>query len=152
MGGMKLRPNEKTKWTGSAKTGGALQYAVTEPLRRWAVLYPEHMHLSNFKKFIDKVIEFGSQKGIEISEPKFMKFEDKIEVWMEAFGFLATSGVQMVMLIDKKEDRTHGKLKLFECLYKVLTQHLTFEKMMVGLLFSIYLKFYIFRNASKAAL
>lgn len=53
-------------------------------------------------------MDFGRQKGIEIDEPKFMEFEDEIGSWMEAFNFCVEKGVQMVMLIDKREDKTHG--------------------------------------------
>lgn len=55
------------------------------------------------------LMDFCQQKGIKIAEPKYLQFDDEIEAWMECFTFLAESDVQMVMLIDKKEDKTHGR-------------------------------------------
>lgn len=111
--GIKLKPNEKTQFKGNVHgTDGIkvehLKYAVTEPLKRWAILYPEAMDSDEFNRFAETIIKFAEQKGIKVEEPKLMKFEDSLKVWAEAFELFEKNKVQLVMLIDEKENKTHG--------------------------------------------
>lgn len=88
-----------------------MKYTQTNPLRRWAILYPDYLKdQSVFKDFTKVLIKFAKEKGIPIDEPKLMQFDaEKVNVWHDAFKFLGNNQAQLVMLIDPREKKTHGK-------------------------------------------
>uniref|UniRef100_A0A914C314 PAZ domain-containing protein n=1 Tax=Acrobeloides nanus TaxID=290746 RepID=A0A914C314_9BILA len=132
MGGKKVIPDEKTRWRTRDFT-----YTQGAEIKKWAILYHESRKdlVLNFKGILQ---EYAKQKGVKLGNPQPLKLSDEnnLNEWDKHFKFLAESKAEFVLFIGSKKDGTsslseginyHHRLKLFESLYKVLTQHVASE-------------------------
>ena len=62
------------------------------------------------------------KKGLAIMKQPIIATFGSGSRWMETFERIVDQNVEYVLLIDSKEEDTHGLLKYYEALYKVITQ------------------------------
>ncbi|KAH7728981.1 WAGO-3 protein [Aphelenchoides avenae] len=115
----------KAKWDTEAKSARLL-----EPVKigNMVVLYQfgRERFRPNMQQFMKTFEKRAREKGIELGAYSFQEFRGD---WPATFDQFAKDGVTFVLYVDPKRDTDgHGKLKFCEALYKILTQHVTMER------------------------
>lgn len=109
------------------KGAGNAQYIDTSEIRDWIILC-DHDIKPLVNKFVGIFMIAARKKGLAIMKQPIIATFGTGSRWMETFERIVDQNVEYVLLIDSKEEDTHGLLKYYEALYKVITQHITTER------------------------
>jgi hypothetical protein len=117
-------PNQNEK--GNFDVRGPLRYLEpSEVLRSWIVAFPRRVTEDKFGKFINDIQRMASQRGMKLPQPHYENVE--MNALEQRFEEFSKNKVQFVLYIDERFVKSHGKLKLCERRYGVLTQHVNIE-------------------------
>ncbi|KAH7728887.1 CSR-1 protein [Aphelenchoides avenae] len=121
-----INPNpEKARWDADAKHARLLEPVM---VTNTVVLcnFGRERFRPDMNQFMKVVEKRALEKGMKFGN---YRIEDFRGDWPATFGQFVKDGVNFVLYVDPRRDTDgHGKLKLCEALYKILTQHVTMER------------------------
>uniref|UniRef100_A0A7E4UMP6 Piwi domain-containing protein n=1 Tax=Panagrellus redivivus TaxID=6233 RepID=A0A7E4UMP6_PANRE len=113
---------------------GQAKYLVPATIGRWAVVYPaQGTRMEVINGFAAMFQREAENRGVRFLEkPKFLEFgtDQPFAKWEGLFKMLKEKGASFVLMVDPKTPRaanSHGFLKLFESLFKLLTQQVAYQ-------------------------
>lgn len=116
----------KANWQ---REGSRKQYIYGSTISNWLLLC--NQDVQNFvRQFVDQFMRMAQQKGVSFTPPIIRTFCPGQTEWGEVFKKCINSNIEFVMLVDSKTVDSHGLLKYYEALYKIVTQHVTLERVM----------------------
>ncbi|KAI1703881.1 piwi domain-containing protein [Ditylenchus destructor] len=119
-------PN-KANWQ---REGCQKQYIHGSNVTNWLLLCSQDRE-QLVRQFVEQFMRMAHRKGVNFSPPIIRTFRPGGTEWGEVFTKCINSNIEFVMLIDGKDVDSHGLLKYYEARYKIITQHVTIERVTV---------------------
>ncbi|VDN59873.1 unnamed protein product [Dracunculus medinensis] len=104
------------------------QYLVPAKLNNWYILYDDGREAEAVKNFTKLLIAECHKKGLILNEPTIENIQfEKLEPFIKMIKEDVKNSHVFIMYIDSRND-THDNLKLFEVLYRIITQHIQLSR------------------------
>uniref|UniRef100_A0A914CB47 Piwi domain-containing protein n=1 Tax=Acrobeloides nanus TaxID=290746 RepID=A0A914CB47_9BILA len=140
MGNKEVTPDNKTHWrTKNLKYSKGVSIQKLAILCHTSLAEPPLKNSFSFQ-FAKELAMYAEGKGISLKQPILRPLNDErsLKEWVENFKYLAQTDTEFVLYIGSKKNtkkegdaaggfNPHARLKLFESLYKILTQHIATE-------------------------
>ncbi|KAI1707446.1 piwi domain-containing protein [Ditylenchus destructor] len=116
-------PN-KANWQ---REGQHKKYIQGSNITNWLLLCSQDCE-QLVRKFVELFMRMAERKGVHFSQPIIRTFAPGRTEWGDVFTKCINSNIEFVMLFDSKTIDSHGLLKYYEARYKIITQHVTIER------------------------
>ncbi|KAI6205223.1 hypothetical protein M3Y94_00768400 [Aphelenchoides besseyi] len=114
-----IQPDPKGAWMNEAVKQKFLNGSVR--LKHWIVVYDKRLSEQKVKSFIKNLITKARNLGMVLADPTHYIQSELINL-QEIFSTYKPN-MQFIFYLDEHFAQSHGKLKLYEAYYKILTQH-----------------------------